>query len=308
MKAAIIYSGGNSADNQDTFIQAQEVEQTLNSLHIETCKIAFPHSLGALEESMRRIKPDFIFNLVETVNGTDELFYVAAAFFEYLNIPYTGCPASSLAVLSSKVRQKEIMRFTGLPTPENNTGPWIIKSDTEHASVGISADNIVETRAQADKKITEKQKEFGGTWFAEHYIDGREFNISILDDGHGNPLLLPPAEIIFENFADDMPKIVDYAAKWDPQSHAYNATPRRFDYPHEDNGLLETLNALCIKCWDVFDLKGAARVDYRVDGNNNPWILEVNANPCLSSDAGLMAAAARAGMSHQDVIERLLPH
>ncbi len=256
------------------------------------------------------MKPDFIFNLVETVGGTDSLFYVAAAFFEYLDIPYTGCSAVSLALLSSKVRQKEFLHLAGLPTPEDENasqGPWIVKSDTEHASIGIGSDNIVNTPEEVNKKIHEKQKEFGGVWFAERYIEGREFNISILDDGCGKPQVLAPAEILFTAHSQGAPKIVDYAAKWDEKSPSYSATPRRFDFDKKDEFLLINLNNLCGHCWDLFELKGAARVDFRIDETGNPWILEVNANPCLSSDAGFITAAKQSGLSPQDVVKRLLP-
>ena len=60
------------------------------------------------------------------------------------------------------------------------------------------------------------------------------------------------------------------------------------------------------KCWHLFVLKGYARVDFRVDEQNQPWVLEINANPCLSPDAGFVAAAARAGLSVEDIIQRIV--
>jgi D-alanine-D-alanine ligase len=61
-----------------------------------------------------------------------------------------------------------------------------------------------------------------------------------------------------------------------------------------------------MKCRDVFGLKGVARVDFRVDEKNRPWVIEINTNPCLQKDAGLMAAAQQAGLTHEDVIARLV--
>ena len=60
------------------------------------------------------------------------------------------------------------------------------------------------------------------------------------------------------------------------------------------------------ECWTAFELKGYARVDFRVDADGRPWVLEINTNPCISPDAGFMAAADRAGLSLQDVIRRIL--
>jgi D-alanine-D-alanine ligase len=61
-----------------------------------------------------------------------------------------------------------------------------------------------------------------------------------------------------------------------------------------------------LKCWDVFDLKGYVRVDFRIDKNNNPYVLEVNANPCLSPDSGFYAASMQKGYNFKQVMERVI--
>ena len=78
----------------------------------------------------------------------------------------------------------------------------------------------------------------------------------------------------------------------------------RFD--ESDQILLKTLRAIAIRCWDHFGLSGYARVDFRVDLMGNPWVLEINANPCLSPDAGFAAALERAGIPYTDAIERII--
>jgi D-alanine-D-alanine ligase len=145
----------------------------------------------------------------------------------------------------------------------------------------------------------------GGEWFAETFVEGREFNLSILADENG-PEVLPPAEIIFEGYSEEMPKIVDYRAKWDETAYSYHHTPRNFDFASSDLPLLETLKKLALDCWKVFDLRGYARVDFRVDTKGAPWVLEVNANPCLSTDAGFAAALERAGISFKAAVDRIL--
>ncbi len=61
-----------------------------------------------------------------------------------------------------------------------------------------------------------------------------------------------------------------------------------------------------MKCWKLFDLKGYARVDLRVDKNEIPYVIEVNANPCMSPDSGLVAATRAAGMAFTDVLRRII--
>ena len=60
------------------------------------------------------------------------------------------------------------------------------------------------------------------------------------------------------------------------------------------------------RCWDIFNLRGYARVDFRVDNTGKPWVLEVNANPCLSPDGGFIAAAKQSGIDYNGVIERIV--
>jgi D-alanine-D-alanine ligase len=103
-----------------------------------------------------------------------------------------------------------------------------------------------------------------------------------------------------------MPRIVDYRAKWDEAAFEYHHTPRRFDFDSTDSRLLERLKTLARQCWHYFGLAGYARVDFRVDHEGNPWILEINANPCLSPDAGFAAALEKAGIAYVDAIGRII--
>jgi D-alanine-D-alanine ligase len=99
---------------------------------------------------------------------------------------------------------------------------------------------------------------------------------------------------------------VGHRAKWEADSFEFHHTPRRFDFPPGDEELLARLQHLATACWRLFGLRGYARVDFRVDRQGRPWILEVNANPCLSPDAGFIAAADRAGLSFEAMIQRIL--
>ena len=169
---------------------------------------------------------------------------------------------------------------------------------------GIDAGSIVDG-ARCAAEITSRTARFGGEWFAEGFVDGREFNIAVLETASG-PRVLPIAEMCFVDFPADMPRIVDYAAKWDESSFAYRNTRRSFDLAAADSALLGHLQAVALRCWEVFGLAGYARVDVRVDTLGLPWVLELNANPCLAPDAGFAAAATRAGMSYATLVGAVL--
>jgi D-alanine-D-alanine ligase len=153
--------------------------------------------------------------------------------------------------------------------------------------------------------LQERERRWGRPCFAEEYIDGREFNLSLLTRP-GGVEVLPPAEIEFSTFPAGKPHIVGYKAKWDAESFEFHHTPRRFDFAPADAGLLDELTDLSRRCWSLFGLRGHARVDFRIDGVGRPWILEINANPCLSPDAGFAAALERGSVAFVEAVRRIL--
>jgi len=194
-------------------------------------------------------------------------------------------------------------------TPNSRPAPerYIIKPIHDHASYGIHADSVISVVDEHALHIAlaERGRCLGRSCFAERFIDGREFNLSILAGPNG-PEVLPPAEILFVDFPVDEPRIVHYAAKWEPEPPGYRNTPRRFDFPDSDRLLLKELTELTEACWHLFGIQGYARVDFRVAPDGSPWILEVNANPCLSPDAGFAAAVERAGHTFREAMGRII--
>jgi len=184
---------------------------------------------------------------------------------------------------------------------------YIIKSVWEEASLGLDDDAVFRPGSfeELAREVGMRAERLGGEAFAEAFVEGREFNLALLA-GPDGPELLPPAEIRFVDYPADRPRIVGYKAKWQEDSHEYNNTPRTFDFPAADATLLDALCDVARRCWDTLGLAGYARVDFRVDSDGRPWVLEVNANPCLSPDAGFMAAARQAGLDMTGVVRRLV--
>ena len=151
--------------------------------------------------------------------------------------------------------------------------------------------SVVASAERARERLSHVRAD-GGTWFAESYIDGREINVSLLANGAGVEVL-PIAEIRFIDYPADKPRIVGYKAKWNEDSFEYRHTLRDFAIAKAEQALHTRLAALARTCWQLFDMRGYARVDLRVDPQGEPWVLEINANPCLSSDAGFAAAWPR---------------
>lgn len=309
------------ADERDVLDQAAAVRQALLAEGHTVAVHAVTLDLAALSLALRDNPPDLVFNLVESLAGADRLLPVVPMLLETLHIPFTGNSADALLVTTHKLLAKRRLRQAGLPTPDwiemddvdtasdshASPGDWICKSVWDHASAGLSADNLLPgvTRGAAARHLADRARGRRAAWFAERYVDGREFNVSIIA-GPGGPRILPPAEIRFVDFPPGQPRILDYAAKWDPASFAYTHTPRTFDLAPDDEPLVARLRELAGACWRTFGLSGYARVDFRVDAAGRPWILEVNANPCLAPDAGLAAALTRAGLPFEEAIRSIV--
>jgi D-alanine-D-alanine ligase len=143
----------------------------------------------------------------------------------------------------------------------------------------------------------------GKPFFAERFVEGREFNLSLLGE---TPDVLPPAEIDFGAYPAEKPRIVGFGAKWTHASFEFKNTPRRFDFPAADTSLVRQMTNLAVECWRLFGLRGYARVDFRVDLAEQPWILEINTNPCIAPTSGFAAAMEQAGLSYDDGIQRII--
>lgn len=318
-------STSDSADVLDVLRQCSAVEDSLRNLGHTTERIACTLNLDEARRHLLSSGVSAVFNLVESLGGTDRLMSLAAVLLESLDVPFTGASSLAMQLTTQKVAAKRRLYQLQLPTPGwicADLPAWqglrhsswrperaIIKAVAEHASLGMTDDSVMTVRDRAEEDLVAVMSGYsqrlGTPHFAEEFIDGREFNLSVLASDEG-PEVLPPAEIEFVNYPDSKPRIVGAAAKWNENAAEYHNTPRRFDFPQADQPLLDELKALARRCWEEFGLRGYARVDFRVDADGQPWILELNANPCLSPDAGFAAAVAEAGLTFDAVVERIL--
>ena len=294
-------------DSSDTLLEAQAIAAALAALGYETATLPVGLDLAALKRSVRELAPYAVFNLVESIEGQGRLLSLVPALLESLGVPFTGCSAHAVATTSHKLAAKRLLRHADIATPAvlgqpGDKGPWIVKSVFEHASLGLDDSSVVREPAAAARILEARRAEFGGEWFAERFVSGRELNVAIISSPAG-PRVLPVAELKFEGFPEDKPAIVGYAAKWDTDSFEYRHTVRSFDVEPE---LAERAARLALECWDLFALDGYARVDYRADAAGFLFVLEINANPCLSPDAGFAAALEHARIGYGDAIGWLI--
>jgi D-alanine-D-alanine ligase len=215
-----------SRDEQDVMVQVEVVSQALSQLGYTPVAVPLSLELETAVLYLRRLRPLFVFNLVETVQGRGHYIHLGPALLDDLQVPYTGAQTAAMVATSNKLLTKKILASADLPTPPWQSmegvlreevafaGPYIIKSVWEYGSIGLDDAAVVADRALLKPTLERRSHEPAAPWFVERYIPGREFNLSLLA-GRGGPELLPPAEIVFTEYPAEKIRLVGYRAKWD---------------------------------------------------------------------------------------------
>ena len=302
-------------DEQDTLVQVEQIEHSLATAGHQIQRASFNGDLIALEKLLGSKRYDVVFNLVETFHGSRLLHAIPLLCVE-MGIAFTGGDSTSLFLTGDKLLAKRLMRLANIPTP-----PWIDHNEVEslqtfigqtlickprdqEASVGIDDDSVftctteVELRERISHAVANQM-------ILEQYIDGDECNISVVTE-QGLPRILPIAQMRFIDYPEGKPRIVGYEAKWDEDSFAYRHTVRSFSFEQERPQLAARLRSIVKAVWTLFSCTGYGRVDVRIDAQGNPYVLELNMNPCIARDSGYIAACAQAGRSYDEAIAQIL--
>jgi D-alanine-D-alanine ligase len=270
----------------------------------------------SLLKNIEAAKADLIFNLCEEYLGQSRLEMNIAALLEILNIPFTGSSALTLGLSQEKGKTKSILAHHGIPTPAYRVWapgqdtqfpglsfPVIVKPNREDASLGIDNDAFIDDPENLRKQIQKIYQGYKQPVLVEEYIDGKELNVSIL--GNEDPQTLPISEIDFSSLPSGSPKICGYAAKWLEGSPEFKQTiplcPAVLSKEHE-----ESINDVALRAYQIMDCRDYARVDIRLSPEGVPYVLEINANPDISRDAGMSRSAKAAGLTYSELIGRIV--
>jgi D-alanine-D-alanine ligase len=301
-------------DEADVLDQVELVKNALTELGYSCQVMDVGYDLYHDIQKIKRLAPAFVFNLVETVFGKSELLHVVPSLLASERIPYSGVSAEALFLTTNKLLAKRMMKQSGISTPDwlstdraaenlSRTKKYILKPISEEGSVKLDEDAVFngDDRDRAHKISGLNPEEY----FVEEFVDGREFNLSVTG-ASGDFSVYPVAEMIFENFPPDKERILGYRAKWHEDSFEYQHTRRQFQTLFNEPVLHESLIEITKKCGEVFRLSGYFRVDFRVAESGQPFVLEINGNPCIAPDSGFIAATAEAGLPTTEVISRII--
>lgn len=295
---------------KDTSVAKPESPQGGNGSPFSISESIFYLMLG-----LKQYRPHVIVNLVEGIEENHLYQHFFTILLEFLKYPFTGSGYETMLTTTDKIIFKSLMNRFRILTPGHTeyrgslkrisiAPPWIVKPALEDASVGIETSSVFRDAGEIARALPAIYKRHSRQpLMIEQYIEGREFNVSLLELPDGTVEVLPVAEIIFRNWPKELPKIVGYRAKWDKRSFEYSNTVRKMN---PDDAPLSEIRSISLNCWKVFDLQGYARVDLRLDADGRIYVLEINANPCISEDSGFVAALQAAGYSDADFVKILI--
>ncbi len=332
-KSIIVICGGLSEEREVSLRSGANVHSALQRLgyaNAELFDFKDYNSLSDLVEKKRQGKFDQAFLLTHGTYGEDGCIQ---GFMELLGVPYTGSKVETSAICMNKTRTKEILSAHNLPilktylAKEVYEGSTDLDANTEiilKPSVGGSSVGITKFNSQAEFKnfidANIQVKNEIEKYFIEKFIRGTEVTTSIIEAN---------LEMITENknhckalqrtgslrFAQDDGTIVslpilelrpknefyDYEAK-------YTKGMTEFVLPAEiSTELEEAIHTYALEAFHQLDCKGAARVDFIIDGKTNkPYILEVNTLPGMTDTSDLPAQAKAAGISYDELVRIIL--
>ena len=302
---------------EDTVSEARAVDEALAELGFKTRRLEITYErIEVLIQELLRCRDEIIFNLCEDIKGEGVYEVYVASLLELLGMEYTGSGPMTLGICLDKAKAQTLLAAHGLPTPRHvvltHAGetlprplhfPLIVKLLHEDGSLGLDKDSVVYDRDTLKERVKRMVKAYHQPVIAEEYLDGREFNVAVLGN-RDEAKVLPISEIDYSTVSGKDPRILTYASKWDESSSEYRKTMPVCPASLSPS-LEKTLRTLALTACRVLGCRDYTRIDFRMKGKT-PYIIEVNPNPCISLDAGLVRSAKVAGYSYAELVKRIV--
>lgn len=271
---------------------------------------------GKLVSSLRRRKPDLVFNVLEEFGPSLYGSVCVAGLLELLGVPYTGGGPGELYVRQDKSLAKKLLRFEKIPTPDfavfsldadletggNLRLPLFVKPLRMDASIGISGKSLVTSSQALLERVKAIHSQIGDAALAEEFIDGRELYVGVL--GNGQPEAFPPIEVDFSKLPEGKPHIMDGKAKWDEKSAEFKGTESVMADGLAPE-LLARVQKVATDAYRACRVRDYGRVDLRLAPTGDIYVIEVNASCYLEPTGEFATAAKAAGHDYPALINRI---
>ena len=279
---------------------------------IEKCgfKVKRIGNANDLLEKIDSLSVDIVFNISEGISGRNRESQVPI-LLEMAGIPFVGADALTLGVTLDKIMAKKIFIAEKLPTPkffsvdnaEELTNadhckfPLIVKPRFEGSSKGLSEDSRVKNMEELRKQVAFVTSAYKQPALVEEFISGQEFTVAIV--GNEPAEVMPVVQIKIDGRLQLEDKFYTFA----------RITSDRLEYicpAHITKEMENKLKDLALRAFKAVECRDFGRVDFRVDKDSNPYVLEINPLPSLSTEDVFMVVAKRIGLTYEEIIGKIL--
>ena len=290
------------------------VQQALTELDYNVVLLPLAPPAEEIKKKLTALNASIIFNLFEGFDDCSETEALLPECAEELGIPYTGCPGKALRLALDKARAKQMLKSADIRTPDFQVltpdtisifklnYPCIVKPRSEDASHGLSEASVVTDETTLMKQVEFISHYYGGDALVEEFVDGREFNSTGM--GNYEPVVLPISEIVY-TLPEDLPRILTFAAKWEEKSTYFKGTnavcPAKITAAQK-----RRITQIVSDTFKLFNCRGYARVDLRMDKKGDFHVIEINPNPDITPGMGTARHAAAGGMTYNEFIEKII--
>ena len=300
----------------DTWETINAVKEAIETFHKVTLVEADENAF----ETLRKLKPDIVFNIAEGFNGNSREAQIPA-ILDMLQIPYTGSDPLTLATCLDKARTKEVLSYNKILNPKfllvndlnqiknlNFDFPLMVKPVSEGSSKGIFSSSFAKNHDELKSEVSRILKEYNQPALIEEFLPGKEFTVAIIGNGT-EAEVLPIVEIQYNDFPADFIPIYSYEAKWilDTKEDPLEV----FNCPAKIDKKLEAkIKDIVLKTYNVLRCKDWSRIDVRLNKDREPNIIEVNPLPGIlpnpEENSCFPKAARAAGINYNEMINKVL--
>ena len=320
MKVALIYNENKIDPNDVINVFGMTTKEHYSSKAVERVARALEkgghsvkvvegdiHLADELKEFMPKVvageNPGMVFNMAYGIQGQNRYTHIPA-MMEMLGIPYIGSGPAGHAIVQDKVMTKIVLQKNKIPTPgfwvfrtsedkhDDLIFPVIVKPKLESTSMGMEVvDNWDDLRAAVKVQIEKFQQDI----LVEQFISGREFAVGLLGN-KPNIEVLPIVEINLEH-PDQIQTITDKKKKGGVEK----TCPAKLSKEKEAE-----MKQMCIDAFSALGLNDYTRVDFRMDKDENLYILELNSMASLGTGGSFFHAGKTAGYTYESLVNKIL--
>jgi len=279
---------------------------------IESCGFKLKRIGNAtnLLEKIDHLDVDIVFNISEGISGRNRESQVPI-LLEMAGIPFVGADALTLSLTLDKIMAKKIFIAEKLPTPkffevktydelmnvDHCKFPLIVKPRFEGSSKGMSDNSRVETKEELKTQVEYIINTYKQPALIEEFISGQEFTVAVV--GNDPPEVMPVVQIKIDGRLQLKDKFYTFA----------RITSNRLEYicpARISQNLKKKLTELALRTYKAVECRDFGRIDFRVDNENKPYVLEINPLPSLSTEDVFMTVAKEIGITYEEMIGKIL--